>query len=325
MDGNACCNSSSDEPVVIITEPDKSVAHYSLSSETIENFKSVKSTNWSKSHFISSEKFFKLSSCDKNHKLTFLCALCPSKPGVHINADPSSSGNLRVHISRRHKDALSEFDSMRKNRPKKRCSEVPVISSSESGSQLVKKSMIQTTIFSKTPKSNESANKQKEFEKALIELVVDAMLPLSIVENAKFIGLFSKVCPTLSVPSRTTLSRQIFNVTSTVKAQLKEILHAQDYLCTTADIRSNKHRSYMGVSVHWINAKTLQRESGVLGCYRFIGSHTFDRVGEMLDTIQRDFGIKERKVVATVTENASNFVKAFKEFGIRDAEVSHSN
>ena len=81
----------------------------------------------------------------------------------------------------------------------------------------------------------------------------------------------------------------------------------------------------MGVSVHWINAKTLQRESGVLGCYRFIGSHTFDRVGEMLDTIQRDFGIKERKVVATVTDNASNFVKAFKEFGIRDAEVSHSN
>ena len=48
-------------------------------------------------------------------------------------------------------------------------------------------------------------------------------------------------------------------------------------------------------------------------------------LGEMLDTIQRDFGIKERKVVATVTDNASNFVKAFKEFGIRDAEVSHSN
>ena len=83
------------------------------------------------------------------------------------------------------------------------------------------------------------------------------------------------------------------------------------------------HRSYMGVSVHWINAKTSQRESGVLGCCWFVGSHTFDIIGGMLDTIQRDFGVKERKVVATVIDNASNFVKAFKEFGLRDAEVSH--
>ena len=55
----------------------------------------------------------------------------------------------------------------------------------------MKKSMIQATIFFKAPKGNESANKQEEFKKALIKLVVDAKLPPSIVEPAKFIGLFS--------------------------------------------------------------------------------------------------------------------------------------
>ena len=79
----------------------------------------------------------------------------------------------------------------------------------------------------------------------------------------------------------------------------------------------------MGVSVHWIDADTLLRQSGVLGCFRFQGSHTFDKVAEKLDAIQREFGISERKIVATVTDNGSNFVKAFKEFGIRTTEVSN--
>ena len=295
------------------------VTYNQVSSETIENFRNVKSTNWAKSYFIASEKFYKLSSCDKNYKLTFLCALCPSKPGVHISADLSSSCNLRVHIMRKHKDSLSEFDYLRKNRPHKRSKEL--MRSSESPLS-IKKSKVQTTLNFEKQHVNESAKKQNEFEKALIELVVDAMLPLSLVENTKFIDLFAKVCPSLNVPSRRTVGRHLLSAADTVKTQLKQTLHLQKHVCTTADIWSTKHRSYMGVSVHWINTLTLQRESGVLGCYRFIGNHTFDKVGEMLDTIQRDFGISETKIVATVTDNGSNFVKAFREYGIKVIDVS---
>ena len=69
-------------------------------------------------------KFFKLSSCSKNLKLTFLCAFCPSKAGVYISADPFSSSNLRMHISRKHGKHLNVFDMLRKNRPKRQTNQV---------------------------------------------------------------------------------------------------------------------------------------------------------------------------------------------------------
>ena len=44
--------------------------------------------------------------------------------------------------------------------------------------------------------------------------------------------------------------------------------------------------------------------------------HMFDRVAEHLDKIQKQFAVSESKIVAAVTDNSSNFIKAFKEFGI---------
>ncbi|CAH0562791.1 unnamed protein product [Brassicogethes aeneus] len=50
-------------------------------------------------------------------------------------------------------------------------------------------------------------------------------------------------------------------------------------------------------------------------CQRFMGSHTFEKIAEILDNIHAKFGLHTEKLVATVTDNGSNFVKAFKEFG----------
>ena len=48
---------------------------------------------------------------------------------------------------------------------------------------------------------------------------------------------------------------------------------------------------------------------------RFQGAHTYSKIAEHLDEIQQDFAITYEQIVATITDNASNFVKAFKEFG----------
>ncbi|RXG57733.1 hypothetical protein Avbf_15908 [Armadillidium vulgare] len=53
-------------------------------------------------------------------KVKFLCLLCPSKPGVFLSADLSTSANLKTHIKRRHPDRCSEFEEYRKNKPKRR-------------------------------------------------------------------------------------------------------------------------------------------------------------------------------------------------------------
>lgn len=40
------------------------------------------------------------------------------------------------------------------------------------------------------------------------------------------------------------------------------------------------------------------------------------RIAPWLESIHLEYGLTKEKIVATVTDNGSNFVKAFKEFGI---------
>lgn len=56
--------------------------------------------------------------------------------------------------------------------------------------------------------------------------------------------------------------------------------------------------------------------SCVLSFDRFKGSHTYDKIAEMLFEIQSLFKLKLEQVVSTTTDNGSNFVKAFREFGV---------
>ena len=56
----------------------------------------------------------------------------------------------------------------------------------------------------------------------------------------------------------------------------------------------------------------LQRMSGALACTRFTGEHTFVRIAELLESVISTYGISLECVTSTVTDNGSNFVKAFK-------------
>ena len=65
----------------------------------------------------------------------------------------------------------------------------------------------------------------------------------------------------------------------------------------------------MGVTLHWISRSTLERIKAALACRRIRGKHTYDVIGA--ENIHSLYGLLN-KVVATVTDYGSNFVKAFK-------------
>lgn len=92
-----------------------------------------------------------------------------------------------------------------------------------------------------------------------------------------------------------------------------------DTVCTTADIWSAQNRSFFGVTCHWIDKDTLERHSAALACTRLKGRHTYDAVAAKLNEIHAEYRI-QTKVKSTVTDNGSNFVKAFREFGVREDE-----
>lgn len=83
-----------------------------------------------------------------------------------------------------------------------------------------------------------------------------------------------------------------------------------DFVSATADIWTANNRSYMGVTLLWISRSTLERNKAALACRRIRGRHTYDVIGAEIENIHSSYGLLH-KVVATVTDNGSNFVKAF--------------
>lgn len=92
-------------------------------------------------------------------------------------------------------------------------------------------------------------------------------------------------------------------------------LEKASFVTTTADIWSTKHRSYLGMTVHYVDHNTLERKSAPLCCRRFKSPHDNVRIAEMISSIHEEFNLTG-KVIGTVTDNAANFAKSFKEFGI---------
>lgn len=59
---------------------------------------------------------------------------------------------------------------------------------------------------------------------------------------------------TLKIFSRRTLSRRILENYTFIYEKLKNLFESdpRPSLCTTADIWSTKHKSFMGVTAHWV-------------------------------------------------------------------------
>lgn len=73
---------------------------------------------------------------------------------------------------------------------------------------------------------------------------------------------------------------------------------------------------YCFLFVLQINETTFERESGALACKSFPGKHSYDNVAIMIQGVHTYYDLDVQKFVATITDNGSNFVKAFKEFGV---------
>lgn len=154
---------------------------------------------------------------------------------------------------------------------------------------------------------------QNKIDSLITSFVTKAMYPLATAKQKEFICLVQGLCQGAKVMSRGTLGRRINedNKTANLKERLKCI-----YVCTSADIWSTRKTSYMGVTVHWIQTDTPERESAALPCRHFSSPHTYNRIVKLLEEIHSKYGLTTDTIVATVTDNASNFSKAFREFSI---------
>ena len=124
-------------------------------------------------------------------------------------------------------------------------------------------------------------------------------------------------------PCRSTLNTDLARKQKTILDNMKPVFSRVNHFCTTADIWSCRHKSYLGVTAHFIDENTLKRKSAMLSCRRIQHSHTFNIIGKNIFDVHKAFNISA-KVVGTVTDNAANFGKAFKIYSVPESVVDQT-
>lgn len=155
---------------------------------------------------------------------------------------------------------------------------------------------------------------QKEINKLVAGYIVEDMLPLSTIESPRFRKILDKIPSTRTPTSdRKTFSKYLDQCYSDMESNLKKTFESLDYVTTTADIWSANNKSYLGMTAHWINTISFKRQKAALACKRVRGRHTYDVMANKIEQIHSSYG-RSHKVTACVTDNGSNFVKAFRMF-----------
>ena len=83
--------------------------------------------------------------------------------------------------------------------------------------------------------------------------------------------------------------------------------------------------SWSHLSLDWIDTDHLVRRSAALALRRFKGEHNYEKIATMLSDIHAEFELSSSKITHVVTDNGSNFVKAFREFGKKDNVTEDTN
>lgn len=129
-----------------------------------------------------------------------------------------------------------------------------------------------------------------------------------------FKNFILNLVPGKKIRSQSYYKEQVKKNFSTKKKLLKKLLAETPWVCTTADCWSSRRRQFLGVTVHWLDNE-LMRKSACLAIKPVYGTCDYNSIATILEAIYEDFDITG-KIIATITDNGSNFEKAFRVYGV---------
>jgi len=91
-------------------------------------------------------------------------------------------------------------------------------------------------------------------DEAVMNLIIGSLQPLHVVEHPDFISLITTLQPNRTVMCRRTLRSRIAEASKQMKQKLVKMLGNQAFVVTTTDCWTAYGKSYIGVTVHWIDS-----------------------------------------------------------------------
>jgi len=161
--------------------------------------------------------------------------------------------------------------------------------------------------------------------------IVEEMKPLATCEKPSFKRLIRGLTSdSIVLPYRKALASELNLKYKAYVEMLTDYIEKQSFVCVTADIWSANNKSYLGMTCHFIDEINYNRYSYILACRRIKGNHTYLNIAKVINEIIQDFKIENDKITHVVTDNASNFGKAFRTFSKQyivtdDTHISDSN
>lgn len=172
--------------------------------------------------------------------------------------------------------------------------------------------------------SSKSIYSQESFSRDIMKFFAHAMIPLKSVDNPYFTQIFKNLNIEnygLKLVNHQSLGHLLSDDYITQGLAIKQELMSIEYICTTVDLWSDYKQCFLGVTIHWIEPDNLQRKSIALACRKFTGARSNESIGDLVQEIYSVYGIENSKIVATVTDNGSNFINAFKTFNIHTSNT----
>ena len=138
------------------------------------------------------------------------------------------------------------------------------------------------------------------------------MQPFYTVEKPGFKQMIKKLDPKYVIPGRKYFSQTEIPMlyTSTMESVKQDLKQAEYFAATTDLWTSAADHPYLSLTVHFID-KNWELKSYCLDTVPLLIDHTDQNIAETLKDVLANWNLDHDKLIATTTDNGSNFVAAF--------------
>jgi hypothetical protein len=180
--------------------------------------------------------------------------------------------------------------------------------SEEHNSQPQQSSIIHS--FQNIKSTMSGGKKYSKITDAILIMICKDMFPLNVVENLGFKHLLKTTAPLYKVPSRKTITTLLDNKYEIITTDFKEKLSDVPFFTITTDAWTevNQTQSFLGITLHFLGNTAMM--SGMIGVVPLEERHTALYLSQTLTDTLCDWNIPLEKIIAIVTDNGANIVKA---------------
>ncbi|XP_018794091.1 PREDICTED: uncharacterized protein LOC108972077 [Bactrocera latifrons] len=152
-------------------------------------------------------------------------------------------------------------------------------------------------------------SKIQKLQHRMVEMVIKDTLTFDAVEGKSFLSFMKQHFPLYKVPTRDKVQAHFEKMYDEEKEKSVEMLKTFSYLSLMTDIWTDvEMNSMLNVTICGVNG--TKQFNGTIGIYKLTEAHTASHICEVVIAALKDFSIHEKQVMAVVTDNGANIVKA---------------